>query len=64
MHSLLNIWRYRENKLAERRKFLTDRGMTSEQAIAETSIDQQHNNRLYDNVWKKGQYRRTVCGLV
>lgn len=60
----LNNWREKENKLAERRKQMCDRGMTAEQAISETAEEQARNNRLYNQVWKKAQYSRTVCGLV
>jgi hypothetical protein len=64
MHSLLNTWKYREDKLASIRKNLCDKGVSSEAAIADTWIDQQRNNRAYNNIWKKLQHRRVVSGLV
>ena len=64
MHSLLNSWSYYENKLANIRKNLCDKGVSSEAAIADTFIDQQKNNRRYDGIMRKVQHRRTVAGLV
>lgn len=64
MLTLLNNWRNKENQLAERRKQMCDRGLTVEQALDETAAEQTRNNRLYNQVWKKAQFRRTVCGLV
>lgn len=64
MHKLLTNWRVREEKLTERRKQMCDRGMTAEQSINETYSEQAKNNRLYNQLWKKAQFRRTVCGLV
>lgn len=64
MKSLLNQWRYNEDRLASIRKNLCDKGVSVEAALEDTAEDQCRNNRLYDSIWKKGQYRRTVCGLV
>jgi len=64
MTTLLNNWKLRETKLADRRKYLTEKGMTAEAAIAETAVDQKKNNRKYESLWGKGKYRRTVAGIV
>lgn len=64
MKSLLNNWSYQENRLANIRKTMCDRGATSDAAIAETLIDQKKNNRRYDGIMSKGQYRRTVSSFV
>lgn len=64
MKSLLSNWLYQENRLANIRKNLCDRGATSSAAIADTEIEQKANNRRYSNIFQKGQYRRTVSSFV
>jgi hypothetical protein len=64
MKSLLINWSYQENRLANIRKNLCDRGTTSSAAIADTWQEQQNNNRRWSNIFKKGQYRRTSSSLV
>jgi len=64
MTNLLSQWRENESRLASIRKNLCDKGVSVEAAIADTFEDQRRNNKLYDSLWKKGQHRRTVCGLV
>jgi hypothetical protein len=64
MKSLLINWSYQENRLANIRKNLCDRGATSSAAIADTWQEQQNNNRRWSNIFKKGQYRRTSSSLV
>lgn len=62
--TLLNHWKHKEDRLAGIRKTLCDRGVTSEAAIADTWVDQQRNNKSYDRIMSKGQFRRTVSSFA
>lgn len=60
----LTIWKTRETKLADRRKFLCDRGSTLDAALADTAVEQARNNRSYDRIMRKYGFRRLVSSIV
>lgn len=59
MKNLLASWKHQEQKLTDRRKFLSERGSV-DGGLEETRIDQQRNNKRYDNITSKANYRRAV----